>query len=79
MELGPHKDRENPGQSFSLSLCGPSVGLTPTWFIWDRNLALHVTLHSPQLILISSFFEIHFKIKTSDKIGTGPHKDREKL
>ena len=33
----------------------PSVGLTLTWFIWDRNLALHVTLHSLQLIL--------FKIK----------------
>ena len=29
----------------------PSVGLTLTWFIWDRNLALHVTLHSLQLIL----------------------------
>ena len=27
----------------------PSVGLTLTWFIWDRNLALHVTLHSRQL------------------------------
>ena len=24
----------------------PSVGLTLTWFIWDRNVALHVTLHS---------------------------------
>ena len=23
MEMGPHKDRENYGQSFSLSLCGP--------------------------------------------------------
>ena len=22
----------------------PSVGLTLTWFIWDRNLALHITL-----------------------------------
>ena len=22
----------------------PSVGLTPTWLMWDRNLALHVTL-----------------------------------
>ena len=31
---------------------GPSVGLTLTWFIWDRNLALHVTLHSLQLILM---------------------------
>ena len=29
----------------------PSVGLTLTWFIWDRNLALHVTLHSFQLTL----------------------------
>ena len=24
----------------------PSVGLTLTWFIWDRNLALHLTLDS---------------------------------
>ena len=24
----------------------PSVGLTLTWFIWDINLAFHVTLHS---------------------------------
>ena len=31
----------------------PSVGLTLTWFIWDRNLALHVTLHSLQLILFT--------------------------
>ena len=29
----------------------PSVGLTLTWFIRDRNPALHVTLHSLQLIL----------------------------
>ena len=29
----------------------PSVGLTLTWFIWDKNIALHVTLHSLQLIL----------------------------
>ena len=29
----------------------PSVGLTLTWFIWDRNIAPHVTLHSLQLIL----------------------------
>ena len=26
----------------------PSVGLTLTWFIWERNLALQVTLHSIQ-------------------------------
>ena len=24
----------------------PSVGLTLTWFIWDTNLALHITLYS---------------------------------
>ena len=24
----------------------PSVGLTLTWFIWDRNIALHITLYS---------------------------------
>ena len=24
----------------------PSVGLTLTWFIWDINLALHITLYS---------------------------------
>ena len=29
----------------------PSVGLTLTWFIWDGDLALHVTLHSIQLTL----------------------------
>ena len=29
----------------------PSVGLTLTWFIWDRNLALQVTLHSLQLTM----------------------------
>ena len=29
----------------------PSIGLTLTWFMWDRNLALHVTLHFRQLIL----------------------------
>ena len=32
----------------------PSVGLTLTWFIWDRNLALHVTLHSIQLTLFKN-------------------------
>ena len=29
----------------------PSVGLMLTWFMWDRNLAFHVTLHSLELIL----------------------------
>ena len=29
----------------------PLVGLTLTWFVWERNLAIHVTLHSRQLIL----------------------------
>ena len=24
----------------------PSVGLTLTWFIWDRIIALHITLYS---------------------------------
>ena len=33
----------------------PSVGLTLTWFIWDRNLALYVTLHSLQLILLKKY------------------------
>ena len=33
----------------------PSVGLTLTWFIWDRNLALHVTLHSLHYVLSCSF------------------------
>ena len=32
----------------------PSVGLTLTWFIWDRNIALHVTLHPLQLNLFYS-------------------------
>ena len=26
--------------------CVGPVGLTHTWFIWDRNLALHITLYS---------------------------------
>ena len=30
----------------------PSVGLTLTWFIWDRNLALHITLYSVNSVLI---------------------------
>ena len=34
----------------------PSVGLTLKWFIWDRNLALHVTLHSLQLVLFTGTF-----------------------
>ena len=35
---------------FLCPLCPvPSVGLTLTWFIWDRNIALHVTLHSQAL------------------------------
>ena len=29
----------------------PSVGLTLTWFIWDRNLALHITPYSVKLCL----------------------------
>ena len=33
----------------------PSVGLTLTWFIWDRNLALYVTLHSLQLTLFKIY------------------------
>ena len=33
----------------------PSVGLTLTWFIWDRNIVLHVTLHSLQLILFKKY------------------------
>ena len=32
----------------------PSVGLTLTWFIWDRNLALHITLYS-----VNSIYLIH--------------------
>ena len=32
----------------------PSVGLTLTWFIWDRNLALHITLYSVNSTLIYS-------------------------
>ena len=29
----------------------PSVALTLTWFIWDRNRALHITLYSVNVIL----------------------------
>ena len=32
----------------------PLVGLTLTWFIWDINLALHITLYSVNSVLISS-------------------------
>ena len=35
----------------------PSVGLTLTWFIWDRNLALHITLYSVNPFLKNLFFE----------------------
>ena len=34
----------------------PSVGLTLTWFIWDRNLALHITLYSD---IFLSKFQVH--------------------
>ena len=39
----------------------PSVGLMLTWFIWDRNLALHITLYSVNsankiCALLSSYF-----------------------
>ena len=48
MEIEPEGRGFNshPGQSFSLTLCGPfpSVGLTLTWLIWGRYLALHITL-----------------------------------
>ena len=30
----------------------PSVGLTLTWFIWDRNQALQITLYSVNSVLI---------------------------
>ena len=33
----------------------PSVGLTLTWFIWDRNLALHLTLYSVNSVLESLY------------------------
>ena len=40
-------------RDFLCPCVGPdlSVGLTLTWFIWDRNIALHITLHSLQLTL----------------------------
>ena len=41
--------REFPPWSEFLCPCVgpfPSVGLTLTWFIWDRNVALHITLYS---------------------------------
>ena len=47
-----HKDRENSDQGGTLVrvfLCPcvgpfPLVGLTLSWFIWGRKLALHITL-----------------------------------
>ena len=30
----------------------PSVGLTLTWFIWERNRALHITLYSVRSIIV---------------------------
>ena len=57
MELGPHKERENlggweklthPGQSFSLSLCGPnSISRANAHKVsMGRKLALQITLYS---------------------------------
>ena len=34
----------------------PSVGLTLTWFIWDRNIALHITLYSVNSVKITGRF-----------------------
>ena len=36
----------------------PSVWLTLTWFIWDKNLELHVTLHSLRLTLLSYYIHL---------------------
>ena len=46
----------------------PSVGLTLTWFIWDRNLALHVTLHSIQLTLFKNISATQPTFKTCFKM-----------
>ena len=36
----------------------PSVGLTLTWFIWDRNLALHITLRIQLTVFSQSSVQI---------------------
>ena len=40
----------------------PSVGLTLTWFIWDKYTALHVTLRSLQLFRCNSLLLILSKL-----------------
>ena len=36
----------------------PLVGLTLTWFIWDRNLALHITLYSDNSSYLKTLFAL---------------------
>ena len=43
----------------------PSVGLTLTWFIWDRNLALHITLYSVNYSFTCFLNSVHPKITRS--------------
>ena len=39
----------------------PSVGLTLTWFIWGRNLALHITFYSVNSVYDNTQLCISFK------------------
>ena len=50
----------------------PSVGLTLTWFIWDRNLALHITLYSVNFIVFSDVFHSSVWESLKDSV---PHGD----
>ena len=46
----------------------PSVGLTLTWFIWDRNRALHITLYSVNRVFCSCFKNLLAKERSSHQI-----------
>ena len=54
----------------------PSVGLTLTWFIWDRNLALHITFYSVNSVLYIVLFYLDqakalSRIVRNDVIASG--------
>ena len=54
----------------------PSVGLTLTWFIWDRYLALHI-LHSIQLTRLAEYVTWKFEKKLLKKHSKSPENDSE--
>ena len=49
----------------------PSVGLTLTWFIWDRNLALHLTLDSVNSVITRSRQKARENVHALATIGFG--------